>query len=212
MARGIRKSKTALLLKGGSPRHLDKKRGFSLFSYGMETFILLSEQMTDPDKKEGLAEHIAAGVVTMLILVQIRIGLSNMSSQQVDQLPSVRLYKSRVLGDYMGRVMGASVATIDCTEFVSEVEPVIEELTSFPIPICKPVAKPTQQNYPQYIYYRMSQVMGFIQSTPTTNLNLLNLKPDCANWNLEQALAYIDPNNLAKLNKENVGKIILDNR
>jgi hypothetical protein len=175
----------------------ENKKGFRLYNYDIETMKRFSEEIQDDEIKLGFLDMIAVAVCAMVIITQIRISHIKQSTQYVDSLPSIRLYRTRILCGLPGRTMCAFVGLMDCFPFIQgDIHLSLLQYTEFGMSTAKPVARPNQENYPQYVWYRMSQVISYIQAVPTTNINLISLPSNCDTWGLDEVITYLDPNRI----------------
>lgn len=113
-------------------------------------------------------------------MVQIRLSLKKETQQHVDGLPSFKLYKQRVLSAEPGRAWCVTVAVAEVLTFTEnqDVSEVVEAYWSNPVLPVPPTGKPNKDNWGKFLPYRMTQVLGTIQSCPASNIKTFL---ECAN-------------------------------
>lgn len=132
--------------------------------------------------------------LTIIILAQLRLSITNESNQFADGLPSFKLYKKRIIGGFPGRVWCTCIAILECTQYIKEDEIkdlLIGFLNKEIIP-CTKCGKPNRDNYIHYIEYRRTQILGLLQSCPASNIKTFGLDSNCKTWDLNTALKFID--------------------
>lgn len=150
----------------------------------------------------------------IIIMCQIRINTASLGYTQttVDQLPSYKVYKQRIISGVPGRTISAIIAVADSLKFLSDdvLQQTIEAYTDSPIKPRNPVQNGAT-TYGEYIPYRMTQVHGTMQSCPASNVKMFGLPNGFEKWGLQEALTFIKSSPVSREQQELILKICDDN-
>jgi hypothetical protein len=201
-------SKSSSKLKGNS-------KSFSVASYDYKILDALSKNIQEEEIRLDFLNHLIAGAVAIIIMVQIRLSDPSSSQQYFDGLPSFKLYKKRLISGIPGRTWCIGISLAEAIEFVPESESLDKMVIAYSeneiIP-CKPTGKPTKNNYGEFISYRMTQILGTLSSCPASNIKVFSLPLECINWGLQEALKFIAPDRVfEKKDISRIEEILVEN-
>lgn len=182
--------------KGPGGKSISRKHGetFYLMGHELNASSSLTQFISDKDVSAGFIDHIICGVLTILIMVQLRLSQGAVDSKVIDQLESFRFYKKRFLSNMPGRALCVMVALLETILFQpDDLTDVVIAYTDSEITPCKPVASPNKSNFGDYIAYRLTQVLGTLQSCPATNIKVFGLSATVIDWDLDTALKSVIP-------------------
>lgn len=187
---------------------------FSVDGYSAEDMIgfMMDRQLDDESGTLTVAcNDIITTALGITTLCQLRYSTTE-TSQYFDQLPSVKMYKRKIICDtgLMWCNIIPSYETIDLLDI-----PLIDILKDFygtPISPTKKVGgKPTPGNVVEWFKHRRSVVLGYMQSCPSTKAQAFGLDQKCTSWTVDDALKFICPNGLpTPLTKDMVISNFLD--
>lgn len=184
-----------------------KKPGYiTIRDYDLSTISGLSPI----ESYENITILSATCIVTTLILCQLRSLRPDSSGAKLDQSPSFRYYKTKVILKDPGLALSISLASSlpDVITLIPDDEDELEYwLTSVMDTYMgneRKLENVTENNKVDFIHGRMSEILGTINAAPANNMKLLNLDSSVADWTIKDVLENLPE----PLSKVKIGNII----
>lgn len=149
----------------------------------------------------------AATIVILGILCQIKALKPNAKSVQLDQSPSFKFYKKKVLVDSPGQIFALFLALglpesggliPDEDQFQDWVSGMIDGFTGNE----RVMDNPTYETGPKYIAGQMSRIIGIMNACPATSMQTLGFSSDCQTWKIADLLSRVDNKDIASVPRE----------
>lgn len=156
----------------------------------MDLFNAICSNPEDEHASDIILNTLVA-IYAIFIMAQLRISTTE-SNAFVDQLPSYKEYKRKVINGLPGRTLAALSAVFSSLSFIiadtgpkAKVEITSEDLTLMvsnyshtPIPNSKRITSPNIGNWSQFLMGELSSTLGTILSCPSSNIKIFNLDAD----------------------------------
>jgi hypothetical protein len=157
---------------------------------------------------------VAAVMVVVTLLAQLRCLKPDSNSSKMDQTPAFRFYKKRVLTDSTGKAAACIIASIK-DEAVIHLPDDPDELSTYMIAVLdcyqgneRVLNKCTKDNLTEYISGNMSRIIGLTCSCPSSNIGTFGLNTDCVSWNVADVLSNIPCEDIKKLDPNSIKNLI----
>lgn len=149
-------------------------------------------------------------MVCTIMLCQIKCMKPDASSRSLDQLPSFKLYRKRIITNNPGHALAITIATALPEVLVhlpsqgaDEIEEWMYAVLDCYIGNEKVLSKASSNNITDYVSGHMSRILGYLQSCPSSNIGIFNINSSIVNWNLEDTINNL-PKPLSEVPKEDV--------
>jgi hypothetical protein len=206
--------KGSSIIKSSASQLLSGKKG-QIGELRIREFSLDISSLSSMENYANACKSVAAMLVVIVLLVQLRCLRPDTSSTKMDQTPAFRFYKRRVIVHDIGRVAACVLAScVDEAVMHLPTEPV--ELNELLIAIIdcyqgneKALEKCNSDNVDAYIAGQMSRLMGYAASCPSSNMTAFGLTADCLNWSsVDEVLKLIPCEDIKKVSPEEVKSLI----
>jgi len=198
MANRRNTKKTSSVLKSGSVSSTlkgkkAKKGEITIKNYSFESLIILKETNI---YNEAIIT-VAAVIVTVVLLVQLRCLNPEANSAKLDQTQAFRFYKRRVIVSEYGKTTACLLASTlenvvvflpdDQEQFVEMVLALGDAFQGNE----RLIEKCSNNNLTDYVHGQMTSIIGTMASCPSSNISAFGLNTDCVNWTVEDVLSSV---------------------
>jgi hypothetical protein len=150
---------------------------------------------------------IASTFVTIALLCQLRSLKPDLPSAKLDQSPSFKFYKKRVLLDSTGRIAAlfmaisqpSALACLPTSDDPGDLDNWLISLIDTYQGNEKYIEKASTDNIMYYVCGQMSRLLGMFNSCPASNMSIFGISSSCVDWDVKdvlKAIPYADINNL----------------
>jgi len=157
---------------------------------------------------QNILLSISACMCTVVLLVQLRCLRPDTPSSKMDQLPSYKFYKKRVLTDDSGIVTSFTLAIclpdpiLYFPENPTDLERYLISMLDCYQGNERFIEKCSSENVSDFIYGHMSRIMGIITSCCSANISAFGLASDCSTWTVSETLAHIPFEDISNLDSD----------
>jgi len=145
----------------------------------------------------NIIELVCICMVTVVMLCQFRSLRPAGNSSKLDQLPSFKYYKRKVVMDYAGQALALAVAS-SLPDAVVNLPSDPNELERWLLAVLdsytgneKLVKNCMENTVTDYVCGHMSRILGLMNSCPAANMQAFNLDTSCVNWGIKDVIERI---------------------
>lgn len=174
-----------------------ERKGLHFGDISLQTFSKELEEIGLPKTEyENVKLNICTSMAAALWLAQIRLSLTNLPPQQVEQVPSYKFIKRGNINSSNSPVIvsAATIAALTTLVYADEISDE-DDLTNYIREIIdsytsnsKYFEKHSSSNYMLWNYGFISRHVGLFNSCPATNLKVFNFPITCKDWRLKDLL------------------------